>query len=146
MTLRAVRFGGAGRAAMALATVSLLGCTRVRACTSPRPEPVVALAKDGGVAGTLAASGPCVHAGPGQDYPVGPGQKYAKIGDVPWERLGAGDTVRIHARPEPYKEKIMVGGIGRVDAPIRVCGVPGPDGALPVLDGDGATTRPSRPR
>ena len=85
-------------------------------------------------------SGECAP-GRGKDYPVGPGQKYEKIGDVPWERLAAGDTVRIHHRPEPYKEKFMVGSVGRKDAPIRVCGVRGPNGELPVIDGDGATTR-----
>jgi hypothetical protein len=132
-----------GRWTLAAAALSLFGCTRAKACTSPRPEPVVALSRDGGVAGTLAPTGKCVHEGPGTDYPVGPGQKYAAIGDVPWENLAAGDTVRIHARPEPYHEKIMVGGLGKKDAPIRVCGVPGADGSLPILDGEGATTRPS---
>ncbi|OJY15891.1 MAG: hypothetical protein BGO98_24845 [Myxococcales bacterium 68-20] len=81
--------------------------------------------------------------GSGRDHPVGPGQKYTTIGDVPWEKLEAGDTVRIHHRPEPYKEKFMVGSVGTKDAPIRVCGVKGPKGELPVIDGDGATTRPS---
>ncbi len=88
------------------------------------------------------AGGPC-EPGSGTDHPVGPGKEYERIGDVPWERLRAGDTVRIHHRAEPYREKIMVGGVGRADAPIRVCGVRGPNGELPVIDGDGATTRPS---
>jgi Right handed beta helix region len=81
--------------------------------------------------------------GRGDDYPVGPGQKLTSIGAVPWERLKAGDTVRIFHRPEPYREKLMVGSVGTKDAPIRVCGVKGPNGELPVIDGDGATTRPS---
>jgi hypothetical protein len=127
--------------------VALSGCAR--ACKA-RPEPVELLSRDGGVAGTMSSAaasgaplGPCTHTGSGSDYPVGPGQKFASLGDVPWENLGAGDTVRIFARAEPYHEKFMVGGVGRKDAPIRVCGVPGPSGELPVIDGDGATTRAS---
>ncbi len=84
-----------------------------------------------------------MHRGSGTDYAVGPGQTYEKVGDVPWERLGAGDTVRIHHRAEPYREKIMVGGIGRPTDPIRVCGVKGPKGERPVLDGQRASTRPT---
>jgi len=34
----------------------------------------------------------------------------------------------------------MIGGQGKPGAPIKVCGVRGPNGELPVLDGDGATT------
>lgn len=79
--------------------------------------------------------------GKNHDYPVGPGQKYAAIGDVPLESLEAGDTVRVFFRAEPYREKIMIGGVGRKDAPIRLCGVKGPNGELPVIEGDGATTR-----
>lgn len=85
-------------------------------------------------------AGPCV-AGTGTDYPVGPGQRYEKLADVPWARLGPGDTVRIHHKAEPYREKIMVGGVGKPDAPIKVCGVRGPKGELPVLDGAGARTQ-----
>jgi hypothetical protein len=83
----------------------------------------------------------CKHEGKGTDYAVGPGQKYEAIGDVPWERLGPGDTVRIHYRPEPYREKFMLSGVGREDAPIRVCGVAGKSGELPIIDGENATTR-----
>jgi hypothetical protein len=49
--------------------------------------------------------------------------------------------VRIHHRPEPYREKIMIGTVGTKDAPLRVCGVAGPNGERPVLDGEDATTR-----
>ena len=41
--------------------------------------------------------------GKNHDYPVGPGQKYAAIGDVPLESLEAGDTVRVFFRAEPYR-------------------------------------------
>lgn len=84
----------------------------------------------------------CVHRGDGRDFPVGPGQKYASLGAVPFEALKAGDTVRVFWREQPYREKLMIGGIGREKNPIRVCGVPGPAGQLPVIDGQDATTRP----
>ncbi len=100
---------------------------------APGPEGSAPQARDGGG---------CVP-GAGRDFVVGPGQKYESLGAVPWETLRAGDTVRIQARPEPYREKIMVSGVGRADAPIRVCGLVGPSGELPVIDGEGATTRPS---
>ncbi|HVY44977.1 MAG TPA: right-handed parallel beta-helix repeat-containing protein, partial [Minicystis sp.] len=85
---------------------------------------------------------PCVHVGQGTDYQVGPGKAYASIGDVPFESLGAGDTVRIFWRDQPYHEKMMVSGTGTKEQPVRVCGVPGPNGELPVIDGANATTRP----
>lgn len=90
---------------------------------------------------TAFTTGECVHKGPGTDYEVGPGKKYESIGQVPMETFKAGDTLRIHYRPEPYREKIMLGGVGRADAPIRVCGIKGPGGELPILDGEKATTR-----
>ncbi len=92
---------------------------------------------------STAALGPtdCEHRGAGMDYTVGPGKKYATIGDVPFEKLKAGDTVRIFWRTAPYREKMMIGGVGTAEQPIRVCGVPGPKGELPVIDGENATTR-----
>jgi parallel beta-helix repeat protein len=61
---------------------------------------------------------------------------------VPLESLMAGDTVRIFWRDKPYREKLMISGKGTANSPIRVCGVPGPAGQLPVIDGQDATTRP----
>ncbi|MGA0611688.1 hypothetical protein [Caldimonas sp. KR1-144] len=84
----------------------------------------------------------CVHTGSGTDYRVGPGQSYASIGAVPWESLQPGDTVRIFHRSEPYREKMLIARSGTEAQPIRVCGVPGPQGQLPVLSAAGATTRP----
>lgn len=81
--------------------------------------------------------------GSGRDFPVGSGQKYARVGDVPWYDLGPGDTVRIYWRAEPYREQILLSNRGSADAPIRVCGVPGPNGERPVLSGDNATTGPN---
>jgi hypothetical protein len=74
-------------------------------------------------------------------YEVGPGKPYTAIGDVPWESLQPGDTVLIHYRSTPYKEKWVICRQGTAAAPITVRGVPGPNGELPVVDGNGATTR-----
>ena len=74
-------------------------------------------------------------------HEVGPGRQYAAVGEVPWESLGAGDTVRIHWRATPYHEKWVVCGQGTAAAPITVQGVAGPGGELPVISGENATTR-----
>ena len=73
-------------------------------------------------------------------YDVGPGQPLAAIGDVPWVSLGPGDEVRIHWRPQPYREKWVIGRAGTAAAPIVVRGIPGPGGERPIISGDGATT------
>lgn len=91
----------------------------------------------------------CVHRGSGTDYQVGnPASdtgagvvQVATIGEVPWESLGAGDTVRIFHRATAYAEKMTIATSGTEAQPIRVCGVPSASGALPVILGDGATTR-----
>lgn len=74
-------------------------------------------------------------------YEVGPGKPFQTISDVPWESLQAGDTVLIHWRSTPYKEKWVICRQGTQAAPITIRGVPGPGGELPVIDGSGATTR-----
>lgn len=74
-------------------------------------------------------------------YEVGTGKPYASIGAVPWESLQPGDLVLIHWRSAPYKEKWVLGREGTAANPIVVRGVPGPAGELPVVSGDGATTR-----
>jgi hypothetical protein len=74
-------------------------------------------------------------------YEVGPGKPYAAIGDVPWESLAAGDTVLIHWRSSAYKEKWVLCVQGTASAPVTVRGVVGPAGELPIIDGNGATTR-----
>ncbi len=84
----------------------------------------------------------CVHTGSGNDYPVGPGLTYTSISEVPWGTLGPGDTVRIHYRATPYKEKIVISTDGTEQEPIRVCGVAGLNGERPILDGDGAVNDP----
>src|SRR5688572_507705 len=101
-----------------------------------------------GVGGGPPVSGPmkidCTHVGSGTDYAVGPGHAYETLGDVPFETLKGGDTVRVHHKEGAYHEKIMIGGQGSAEQPIRVCGVAGPNGELPILDGADATTRPGQ--
>ena len=92
-------------------------------------------------ADTFELNTPCL-AGSGTDYPVGPGQSYTNLADIPWDSLGPGDTVRIHYKPTPYKEKIIIRTSGTEQAPIRICGVKGANGERPVLDGDGAVNDP----
>lgn len=75
------------------------------------------------------------------DYHVGSGQTYASIGSVPWESLSAGDHVFIHARPTPYLEKWVINRVGTAASPITVSGVPDGNGNLPIVHGEGATTR-----
>lgn len=74
-------------------------------------------------------------------YEVGPALQFEDIGSVPWETLVAGDVVRIHWREEPYREKWVVSCLGTEEMPITVSGVPGPQGQLPVIDGQDATVR-----
>ncbi|MCS7026521.1 MAG: right-handed parallel beta-helix repeat-containing protein [Bryobacteraceae bacterium] len=76
----------------------------------------------------------------GAVYEVGPGRPYATIGEAPWESLQPGDIVLIHWRPEPYPEKWVLCRQGTADEPIVVRGVPGPEGELPVIEGNGART------
>jgi hypothetical protein len=79
----------------------------------------------------------------GATFEVGTGKPYGSIGAVPWESLMPGDTVLIHWRPTPYREKWVVCRRGSAGAPITIRGVPGAGGELPVIDGSGATTRPN---
>lgn len=82
---------------------------------------------------------PCAPSGLGNDYQVGaaPGQ-LPSLDRVPWERLRGGDTVRVFYRPEPYKGKILLLAQASADAPMRLCGVKGPGGERPVIDGQDA--------
>jgi len=59
---------------------------------------------------------------------------------VPWDDLSPGDTVLIHYRQEPYHEKWVIDRAGTEAKPITIKGVPGPDGQLPVIDGNMAVT------
>ncbi len=79
----------------------------------------------------------------GAEFHVGPGQTYPAIGDVAWESLDPGDLVYIHWRTDAYHEKWVIGRSGTELAPIIVSGVKGPNGELPVISGENATTRPA---
>jgi parallel beta-helix repeat protein len=80
---------------------------------------------------------------PPPTYEIGPGKRYATIGDMPWESLKAGEVVYLYWRETPYKEKIAILAQGTDDKPIVIHGVPGPHGELPQIDGSFATTRPT---
>lgn len=73
-------------------------------------------------------------------YEVRPNTPLDTIAEVPWATLQPGDTVLIHWRATPYKEKWVICRQGTVDLPITVRGVSGPNGELPVIDGNGAVT------
>jgi hypothetical protein len=87
------------------------------------------------------ASSTCLP-GSGTDHQVGPASgQLSSLEAVPWESLKAGDTVRIFYRAAPYRSKFLIAGRGDANQPIRVCGVAGPNGERPVIDGANALTR-----
>lgn len=73
-------------------------------------------------------------------YQVGPGKALDSIAKVPWESLKPGDSVLIHARAEPYREKWVLNARGTETSRIVVRGVPDNQGKLPVIDGRDAIT------
>lgn len=78
--------------------------------------------------------------GSGHDYIVGSTQ-YPAVESVPWEALAPGDTVRFPYRATPYVGKFAINTRGTATAPIRVCGVKGPNGERPIVSGVEAHTR-----
>lgn len=92
-------------------------------------------------AANAAVPRPTRQAAAGREYAVGPGRTYARLGDVPWEALAPGDTVRIFWRPTPYNEKFVINRSGAAGKPIRIVGMAGPAGQRPIIDGKNATTR-----
>jgi hypothetical protein len=77
----------------------------------------------------------------GTVFEIGPDKPYATPNDCPWESLNPGDTVLIYWRTNSYLSKWNMHRPGTANAPITVRGVPGPNGELPVIDGNGATQR-----
>ncbi len=73
-------------------------------------------------------------------YEIGPQKPYEKIGNVPWGALLPGDSVLIHYRSEPYKEKWVICLKGTANDPIVISGVADNQGQLPVIDGNEAVT------
>jgi len=88
---------------------------------------------------SLAADAGCP-AGRGSTYEVGPQARLHRLADVPWNSLGPGDRVLVHWRSEPYREQVLVSAQGTPEQPVRICGVPGPQGQLPVITGQDART------
>ena len=60
---------------------------------------------------------------------------------MPWESLQPGDVVLITWQSTPYADKWVICRQGTEAQPIVVRGVPGPGGELPIIQGQGATTR-----
>lgn len=73
-------------------------------------------------------------------YEVREGTALDTIAEVPWATLMPGDTVLIHWRSTPYKEKWVICRQGTESQPITIRGVLGPNGERPIIDGNGATT------
>ncbi len=48
----------------------------------------------------------------------------------------------IEWRDSPYREKIGIQAQGTASQPVRICGVRGPNGELPIIDGENAVTSP----
>jgi hypothetical protein len=118
------------------AVTSSLGCRRaMQVISALRLRPYLPRA---GLAFSLSLAIPAVAAA--KTFTVGPGQEYARIGDVPWSTLRAGDVVQIHYRVEPYREKILISSRGTAHQPIRVVGVRGPAGERPIIEGRESTT------
>jgi hypothetical protein len=83
-----------------------------------------------------------VPSGVGRDFQVGPSAgQLSSLDQVPWETLGAGDTVRIFHRPTPYSGKFVITANGTAAAPVRVCGVRSSAGERPIVTGANAVTR-----
>jgi hypothetical protein len=76
------------------------------------------------------------------EYEVGPGKPIETPNHVPWESLEPGDTVSIFWRAEPYRAKWVICRRGTAEQPIRIRGIRGPGGELPVIDGRDAVMRP----
>ncbi len=74
------------------------------------------------------------------EYEVGPGKPYARIIDCPTHDLAAGDSILVHYRSEPYREKFLLHGVGTAEQPITLKGVPDASGNKPVIDGEDAVS------
>lgn len=81
------------------------------------------------------AFGACV-AGSGHDYHVGTG--FLSLDQVPWNNLQPGDSVRIDYNGSPYHRNFAINAHGTAAAHVVVCGISGPNGELPVLEGNAA--------
>lgn len=79
----------------------------------------------------------CTAYGSGTTYEV---TNNATFDAVPWNTLGAGDTVRIHYNATAYTRQIQIKTSGTATQPIRICGVrDSATGSLPTISGVNAT-------
>ena len=74
----------------------------------------------------------------GVTYEVGPGKTYSRAAQVPWLKLMPCDQVLFYYSSTPYTDIIFVGSRGEKNKWITIAGVAGPNGELPVFDGNGA--------
>jgi len=82
----------------------------------------------------------CQHVGSGTAYEV---HSEADWDSVPWNTLGAGDTVMIYS-DVVYHKQANIKTSGTASQPIRICGVPADNGALPEISGANATSAPGQ--
>ena len=82
-------------------------------------------------------------------YSIGPGTAYPSIASLDWTKLGPGDVVEIFPNKDasgnliPYRENFLISVRGTASNPIRIVGMPDlATGAMPVFNGQGATTAP----
>ncbi len=73
----------------------------------------------------------------GSIYEVGPGKKFERIAEVPFDSIGPGDTIKIYYRQKPYHEKFILRKSGAKNNPITIAGVPSGN-KLPIIDGKNA--------
>ncbi|MGE5451287.1 MAG: Ig-like domain-containing protein [Acidobacteriota bacterium] len=142
-TLTAVAYdkaGNAGKANPVAVTVSNTVATTTPPPTTTTPPDTTTTPTAPPPATTVV--GACEPSGVGVDYQVGPNAgQIASLDQVPWEKVTAGDTVRIFYKDTPYAGKFMISGNGTATAPIRVCGVKSSTGQRPIIDGKGAISR-----
>jgi len=75
-------------------------------------------------------------------YAVGPGHTYANLHSVPWDQVGAGDTVQVYWKSTAYLDKIDISQSGTPTAPIVIEGISGPLGQHPVISAANAIENP----
>lgn len=126
--------GGSGGTAVDAGTD--IGTSVGGSTSSPSPSPASQ------PAASMVSLAACQASGKGTDYQVGPNAgQLSALEQVPWESLKAGDTVRIFYRSTPYAGKFLIAAQGTTDAPVRICGVKGPNGERPVITGANAVSR-----
>ena len=75
-------------------------------------------------------------------FQIGPDTAIKELHWFPWNTLQPDDTVQVSWRPEPYRSKIQLSVAGISMKPIRIIGIPGPEGQLPVVSGENAIEMP----